>query len=331
VGSAALPGPASVPTRFAAVRHLELASEAPADAFRGMRLTFTLSKAQLAGKLPEEVAFLRWDGAAWKALPVKAVEDAAGVTFTGALAGFGFHAIVIDQGEALTVSSVASPAPSDRDAPVVEAVEPAAFSLVRAPRPLLRARFSDAAGVDPARVAVEVDGAPAQGAVVTAEGFTYAPLAVLADGLHAVRVTVVDVHGNHAVAAWSFTIDTAPPLIGALTPADGATARGASTLEVGFADALAGVGPAGVRILLDGQAIPARVEGFRAIADLPEGLAPGRHAAQAELTDLAGNTATAAWAFTLQGDAQAKTTPMPAWAALAALGAAVLLARRRHA
>ena len=56
---------------------------------------------------------------------------------------------------------------------------------------------------------------------MTAQGVSYTPATALADGPHQVALTVRDQAGNQAAASWSFTIDTAPPVISITSLADG--------------------------------------------------------------------------------------------------------------
>lgn len=96
----------------------------------------------------------------------------------------------------------------DRTAPTITNLHPANGSTVEALRPVLSAAFADAlSGVDPAAVQITLDGVDVTGdAAVTEIGFALTPAADLAQGSHALSITVADGAGNSTTAASTFTV-----------------------------------------------------------------------------------------------------------------------------
>jgi hypothetical protein len=96
-------------------------------------------------------------------------------------------------------------------------------------------------------------------------------------------------------------LDTTPPAISNLTPADGSLlASGTPAISASFSDDLSGVDSASVRFLLDGTdqtgAAQVSAAGFSFTPATP--LADGSHTAALSVRDLARNLAQASWSFT---------------------------------
>ncbi len=97
--------------------------------------------------------------------------------------------------------------------------------------------------------------------------------------------------------------DTAPPSIISISPRDGLTTDNMSPdISFGFEDiGGAGVDIASVRLVLDGEDHSEEIEIKKnsAIYRPPEPLAPGRHIAEAGVSDSIGNVASKKWSFTI--------------------------------
>ncbi|WP_218094240.1 phosphodiester glycosidase family protein [Paenibacillus solanacearum] len=106
----------------------------------------------------------------------------------------------------------------DVDGPSFEQPLPAPDSEVRSLRPVIAIGVKDAgSGVDPASIAVTVDGTALEHTYDATAGIIHAvPAADLAEGRHEVKVEAADAAGTYAVppAVWSFRVkapDTDPP------------------------------------------------------------------------------------------------------------------------
>ncbi|MFA5915496.1 MAG: Ig-like domain-containing protein, partial [Burkholderiales bacterium] len=128
--------------------------------------------------------------------------------------------------------------------------------------------------------------------------WTFTP-AGLADGAHALTVTAVDVAGNTASSAFSFTLDTstAAPVI-ALADDTGTLASDGITNS----DALKGTAEAGATVTVHEGANAlgtTTADGSGNWTFTPATLADGAHALTVTATDVAGNAASGAFGFTL--------------------------------
>lgn len=117
-----------------------------------------------------------------------------------------------------------------------------------------------------------------------------------AEGPHTAEVTAEDSVGNATAASYSFTIDSLPPEIALVAPANNSLVRGGTVLDFSMTDAHL----TGASIWID-AGTPA---GFAPPYDVPmTGLADGRHTFRIDATDAAGNTATREFAVTLDATA----------------------------
>ncbi len=104
----------------------------------------------------------------------------------------------------------------DTVAPTYQIVQPAQSAVLANPKPTIVVAYQDdASGVDPAKLALRIDGVDRSALLVAGPDQATAALsAPLADGQHGVEVTVVDRAGNQApVAAQTFTVDTGAPTL----------------------------------------------------------------------------------------------------------------------
>lgn len=157
---------------------------------------------------------------------------------------------------------------------------------------------------------------------------------------YAYTISAWDVAGNEQqVATGTFTTLARPvgpkPVVTSVFPSDKAHLSGAPAwVEAQFASPESPVSKDRVRIFVDLKEVPTAEAQGLAINDThvryapPNGFGPGTHVVSVEVTNQAGETTSKRWTFTV---AQSQETPAPSamLAALAAAGAAAMLARRR--
>ncbi len=172
--------------------------------------------------------------------------------------------------------------------PTVAILSPAPGRSVGENPPTVSIQYADVgSGVDPATVAVRLDGAAVAGCTV---GAVAASCAVpgLAPGEHALAVELRDRAGNPASGGlgFDFVRDLAPPAIAIDAPADGGVGRAAAVLVTGTVSDDSGVE---VAVAVNGQ--PATVADGRFSVFVP--LAEGPNEIVATATDVAGRQASA--------------------------------------
>ena len=122
------------------------------------------------------------------------------------------------------------------------------------------AAFDVGTGVDPATVAVTLDGRDVSRLGTFSGGrFTYQPQELLALGDHVVVARVSDRAGNPAAPfEWHFGVrDEAAPTVDGRLPAPGATVPGAAVIGFDVADAGSGIDSASLRVAVDGSDVTA--------------------------------------------------------------------------
>ncbi|MHB8791942.1 MAG: Ig-like domain-containing protein [Thermoleophilia bacterium] len=127
-------------------------------------------------------------------------------------------------------------------------------TVVETDSPTVSFGYSDTSGIDSASVKMYIDDVPtAAGAVyVSAAEAVYTPTG-LVDGLHTATIHIKDNGGNPATSTCSFTVDTQPPVIGEISPADGERVGTSSPLiDIAWSDAGAGVDQYTAHLELDG-------------------------------------------------------------------------------
>jgi hypothetical protein len=94
-------------------------------------------------------------------------------------------------------------------------LNPANNGLINNAKPTISAEYLDEGiGVSPTESKLFVDEQNVSAAAqVSANKITYAPSAPLAEGLHKIRLDIVDKAGNASTVQWSFTVRTQPPQI----------------------------------------------------------------------------------------------------------------------
>jgi len=107
----------------------------------------------------------------------------------------------------------------DSTAPQFTEVKPADGVCVMDSTPEICANYTDDIGIDTGSVIIRVDGTDVTAcAVVTASSICYTPTTSLTEGMHTVTVNVSDLCGHQNSTSWSFTVDTAAPVVVFLEP-----------------------------------------------------------------------------------------------------------------
>lgn len=190
-------------------------------------------------------------------------------------------------------------AAADNVAPTVTPRSPARDGFTNNNRPAIAADYADNLGIDTTKVTATVDGAAASAPSISATGISFTPATALTDGRHTVTVTVADTSGNSGFATWSFTVDTALPLIDRVEPADGGTANSLRpTIKAVYSDPLSGIATDKVTMSVDGTAVTPTAGAGEATYTPGSDLAQGRHTVRVDVEDKAGNKASKEWTFT---------------------------------
>jgi hypothetical protein len=107
----------------------------------------------------------------------------------------------------------------DGSGPVVSNLAPPSNGIIDEHTPSLSASWTDqGAGINLQSAVIEFDGNAVTGqAQITQAGFSFTPGRRLADGVHTVRVAIVDSLGNPTEARWQFTVVSAVATIPAAT------------------------------------------------------------------------------------------------------------------
>lgn len=117
------------------------------------------------------------------------------------------------------------------------------------------------------------------------------------------RLTVGNASAPLIQAAGAVTVDSAPPKVAELSPAQGATTEGLRPLIYATVSDAGGVGvdPAATRVILDGQDVTSQATVTPAFFSLKpaQPLALGAHTVRVTVADRAGNAATTEWPFTV--------------------------------
>lgn len=219
----------------------------------------------------------------------------------------GSHILVLNVADRVGNSSsstwsfnIAGPT-ADTLPPVISTPTPVNGSYTLTKSPLIGAQYADAgSGVDATKVQLLLDGVDVTGtATITATGITYQS-ANLAEGTHQLALTVYDIAGNLAQAAWQFAVDTALPSISAQAPANGSYAPTSTpTISAQYSDAGSGVDATRALLTLDGTSVAyaTTASGITYVPSAP--LLAGVHQVVFTVYDKAGNLAQATWQFTV--------------------------------
>lgn len=215
----------------------------------------------------------------------------------------------------------------DTTPPTITNLLPVNQSLVSDATPTVGASYSDSSGIDVSSVVLIIDMTDCtSAATVTASGVTYHPSAALSDGVHNVYVAVEDASLNHnrAVATWRFTVDTLPPTISSVSPANQSTIGDARpTIEVSYGDA-SFIDVASIVLKLDSVDVTSSSTIFTSdITYVPPAPLPfGMHNVSIRVSDIAvpPNTATKAWWFIIDNLPPEVTNLKPTHQSITSLG-----------
>ena len=161
------------------------------------------------------------------------------------------------------------------------------------------ANATDSAGIT--GVQFKLDGSNL-GSVVTGSGPGYNiswNAAAATNGPHTLTALATDAAGNTASSSVSVTVDTTPPALSMITPANGAYLNGITAVTVNATDS---VGVTGVQFKLDGANLGAVVTGAGPAYSVVWNAAAagnGSHTLTAVATDAAGNTASSSVSVTV--------------------------------
>jgi parallel beta-helix repeat protein len=192
--------------------------------------------------------------------------------------------------------------PPDLYPPAIWNLKPAKDSFINENSPLIGASYSDISGINVSAVTIEIDGVDVTSSSdteVTATHFSHAIAAPLSEGVHDVYLEVSDMLGYTAYMNWSFTLDMNPPVISDQEPANQSLVNNSSPLiGASYSDDV-GIDTSSIEMHVDG--IPVYLLATETEAEyIPvSGLSEGYHTVNLTVGDLAGNTDSASWSFTI--------------------------------
>lgn len=197
-------------------------------------------------------------------------------------------------------------------APVITSTSPT--GNVTTTQPVIEAAYRDDTGVATAQVRLLLDGADVTSAsTVSASGIRFTGNA-LAQGAHAVVLTVPDTAGNRTTATWAFHVDSIAPTITTQFPRDTQSAAPGAVISAQFNDSGAGIDIGRLRLLVDGVDVTERAtlsaEGIS--YQPPSPLAGGAHSVSLSVADIAGNVAVSSWTFGVDAAAPVVSGLQPA-------------------
>ncbi|MBN2130145.1 MAG: DNRLRE domain-containing protein, partial [Sedimentisphaerales bacterium] len=195
----------------------------------------------------------------------------------------------------------------DLTPPVISSLSPAAESYTKSGRPAVGASYSDAtSGVAANSVRLWLDGADVSAMTTIMPGSAvYMPEAPLAEGAHTAKLAAGDLAGNQTSVEWIFYVDTVPPTVSELSPAEGSATNNPRPAVTGRASDL-GSSLAAVQVLLDGTPLFATLADGAFSAAPEVDLSEGQHSYKVIAADAAGNVAEATVGFLID------YTPPPA-------------------
>ncbi|MHB8793559.1 MAG: beta strand repeat-containing protein, partial [Thermoleophilia bacterium] len=195
----------------------------------------------------------------------------------------------------------------DSAAPAVSGILPS--GIINSAATTVYANYTDAtSGINTASVSVSVDTVALTGCTVAA-GSVSCPASGLAEGAHAISVSVADNAGNTGTGTGSFTVDTVVPDTTAPSVTNvlpsGTITTTSSTVSAYYSDAESGINSATAAITLDGSAMTGCTATASTISCAASGLADGAHTIGVSVADMAGNSGTGSGSFTVDATAPA--------------------------
>ncbi len=197
----------------------------------------------------------------------------------------------------------------DNASPVISDISPIDNALINDNQPEISAVLSDVtSGIDKDTIILKLDDAEV---AVTYDEITgklsYTPAIALVDGTHTISIEVKDGVGNEASATSTLIIDATPPVISNIQPEDGSTIEEAKpVISAEYSDNLSGIDASSVKLLLDTQDVTgnATVTETSITYTPAQDLESGEHTAGLEVKDIAGNTISEIWTWTVEGGAK---------------------------
>ncbi len=200
----------------------------------------------------------------------------------------------------------------DSVSPEVTSITPAGYSNV-SPVTITATYTDSGAGVDPASVVVNLDGAPLSGCTVTGMRAD-CPAGILSAGVsHAVDVSIADYAGNAGSGGGSFILDLEAPAISAISPS-GIIAASDATITASFTDAVSGVNPVTLSVTLDGLPLAGCTATADSVSCPATGISQGVHNISVDVADIAGNHGVAGDSFMVDTVSPAVETVTPSGA-----------------
>jgi len=192
--------------------------------------------------------------------------------------------------------------PADTTPPTITNLQPPDGSTTSDDTPTIGADYWDLSGIDTSSVVLKIDGIDVTSSVaVSPGGVTYNPMAILSDGLHIVYLEVKDIPGNLAIVAWTFIVDTKPPIIMNLQPPNTSTTNNNTpAISANYSDP-SGINVSSVLLKVDGidVTLSSTVTASGVIYAPSSALSDSVHTAYIEVEDNDNNLATATWNFTV--------------------------------
>lgn len=236
-----------------------------------------------------------------------AVRSSSGFSFRPAQPlAEGAHTLVVRVADVAGNRVTAQTAFVTRTPPEVLTQDPPGGFLPPGAQPTIRAGYVDlGAGIDPTKVRLLFNGVDVSAASsITQTDVTYSVPAPLNDATHVVQLTVVDRAGNATESRWAFTTRV-PPSFADMSPRDQTLAHGAQpTVRARLVAGGAAIDPATLRFTVNGTDVtPAvRISGTELTYVPSQALPEGPYTLYAEVTDVAGIVASAAWGFEVDSE-----------------------------
>ncbi len=188
----------------------------------------------------------------------------------------------------------------DTGSPAISNLSPAPGSLLAVSPAEISATVTDSfSGISESTISISIDGNSVQHSFDSATGkVSFAPAGPLSDGIHNVILSVSDNAGNSSTnPQWQFTVDTAPPAISDLAPADGNISKNSlSAISAKLVDSLSGIKASTILLAIDGTSLAAAYDSATGILTAnSSALADGWHNISLSVSDNAGNSASATW------------------------------------
>ena len=207
----------------------------------------------------------------------------------------------------------------DTISPAITDLLPVNHSIISDSTPAISASYSDSSGVDTSSVVLTLDSIDVTpSATVTAFDVSYTPASPLSDATHYLSLTLEDSSSNHnvAVATWQFKVDTTPPVVMSMDPANRSTVTTTTPdIVASYADA-SGIDITSVVLKLDSVDVTSSSVIY--LSDVtyspPAPLAFGRHDVYFSVGDIAtpANTAIRTWWFVIDNVPPTITNLRPA-------------------